>query len=44
MESAEQLLKLADREATELLGREDADVAAELLEQVEPERSAKLLG
>ncbi len=44
MESTEQLLKLADQEAAELLAGQDADVAAELLEQVEPERSAKLLG
>lgn len=44
MVNAEQLLKLAAPEAAELLGREDANVASELLGQVEPQRSAKLLG
>ncbi len=43
MQTAEQLLKLPDQKAAELLGGQGADVAAELLEQVPPERSAKLL-
>ena len=35
---------MPDQEAAELLAGQDADVVAELLEQVQPQRSARLLG
>jgi len=43
VQTVDQLQQLPEQEAAELLGQQDADVAAELLEGIQPQRCAKLL-